>query len=159
MFFDETEKEEALHEIRKRKILQCENEILAIIQSDDYIDGEVSKSELYMEEAFENNQLDYVQEALMQIYYSNIQNAHILEGVLIMFSCMPYDAVEPKGQIVAMGLVSNKELIVKDRAIQCFERWNSKRGLDVLRSLDCHPNWLQKYVDKVIMYIERCGKE
>ena len=76
-----------------------------------------------------------------------------------MVSCVPYEVVQPKGQAIAMGLLSNKELLIRDRAIQCFERWNSKKGLDVLKSLDCQPKWLQKYVDKIIKYIERDGVE
>lgn len=53
----------------------------------------------------------------------------------------------------------NKILSVRDKAIQCFERWNSKKGLAYLRNVSCYPKWLQNYVDKVIMYIERDGME
>lgn len=76
-----------------------------------------------------------------------------------MIACVPYEAVSPKGQIMAMGLLTNKILSVRDKAIQCFERWNSKKGLAYLRNVSCYPKWLQNYVDKVIMYIERDGME
>ena len=98
-------------------------------------------------------------EALMQIYLKNLSNVHFLEGILVMISAVPYEIVEPKGQTMAMGLLTNKELLIRDRAIQCFEQWNSKKGLEVLKSIECQPKWLQKYVDKVIMYIERDGIE
>ena len=156
---DDKDLEREMQEFRKGKIMQFSNEISIIINHDEYIDGEVSQSEIFMKEAYENEQIDYVMEALMQIYLNNLSNIHVLEGVLVMISCVPYEAVLPKGQTMAMGLLSNKELLIRDRAIQCFERWNSKKGLDVLKSLDCQPKWLQKYVDKIIMYIERDGVE
>lgn len=151
--------EREMHEFRKGKIMQFSNEISIIINHDEYIDGEVSQSEIFMKQAYENEQIDYVMEALMQIYLNNLSNIHVLEGVLVMISCVPYEAVRPKGQTMAMGLLSNKELLIRDRAIQCFERWNSKKGLGILKSLDCQPKWLQKYVDKIIVYIERDGIE
>ena len=145
---NDKELEREMQEFRKGKI-----------NHDEYVDGEVSQSEIFMKEAYENEQMDYVMEALMQIYMDNLSNVHVLEGILVMVSCVPYEVVQPKGQAIAMGLLSNKELLIRDRAIQCFERWNSKKGLDVLKSLDCQPKWLQKYVDKIIKYIERDGVE
>lgn len=151
--------EREMQEFRKGKIMQFSNEISIIINHDEYVDGEVSQSEIFMKEAYENEQMDYVMESLMQIYMDSLSNIHVLEGILTMISCVPYEVVQPKGQAIAMGLLSNKELLIRDRAIQCFERWNSKKGLDALKSIDCQPKWLQKYVDKIIMYIERDGVE
>lgn len=156
---NDKELEREMQEFRKGKIMQFSNEINIIINHDEYVDGEVSQSEIFMKDAYENEQMDYVMEALMQIYMDSLSNIHVLEGILVMISCVPYEVVHPKGQAIAMGLLSNKELLIRDRAIQCFERWNSKKGLDVLKSLDCQPKWLQKYVDKIIKYIERDGVE
>lgn len=157
IYYIDEELEKEMQAFRQNKIMLYYNEISSIIKRDEYIDGEVSQSEIFMQAAYENGQMDYVMEALMQIYSKNLLNSHELEGVLMMISCVPYEAVEPKGQVMAIGLLSNKELLIRDRAIQCFERWNSKKGLMTLKSLDCQPNWLQNYVDKVIMYIERDG--
>ena len=157
IYYNDTDIEKEMQAFRNRKIMRLSYEINMIINHDEYLDGEISQSEIFMKDAYANGQMDYVTEALMQIYSSNLLNTHILEGILVMISCVPYEAVEPKGQIMAMGLLSNKELVIRDRAIQCFERWNSKKGLVTLKSLDCQPKWLQKYVDKVIMYIERDG--
>lgn len=142
---------------RKAVITEFANEIYAIISHDEYDDGELSRSEIYIREACESKNIEYVMDALMEIYMSNLNNYHVLEGILIMVSSIPYEDAYPKGQIMAMGLLSNKELLIRDRAIQCFERWNSKKGLKVLKNLECNPQWLQRYVDKVIMYIEKDG--
>ncbi len=146
-------------EIRNKAISQYENEIRILIRQDEFIDGEVSRSERYMKEGYEQGQLDFIADALMRVYSSNLGEAHMLEGILTMIASVPYEAISPKGQIMAMGLLSNKTLSVRDKAIQCFERWNSKKGLDYLKNISCSPKWLQNYVDKVVMYIERDGIE
>lgn len=159
IYFIDKDIEKEMQAFRAKKIMGLSNEISIIINHDEYLDGEVSQSELFMKNAYDNGQMDYVTEALMQIYSVNLLNVHVLEGILVMIACVPYEAVEPKGQVMAMGLLANRELIIRDRAIQCFERWNSKKGLTALKSLDCQPKWLQKYVDKVILYIEKDGSE
>lgn len=143
--------------LREATIAQLENEIISIIQHDEFLDGEISQSERFIENALLNDQIEDLAEALMQVYLSNLSSPNILEGILVMISSVPYEAIEPSGQIMAMGLLSYKDLSVRDKAVQCFERWNSKKGLSILKSLDCHPKWLQHYVDEVIMYIERGG--
>lgn len=144
-------------ERKKHLLSQISNEIRILIKQDEFIDGEPSKSETYMREVAENGQIDLVMDALMDVYSGNLLDPHTLEGILSMISSVPFDIVAPKGQVMAMGLLSNKELSVRDKAIQCFERWNSKRGIEYLKSLDCHPQWLQKYVEKVMLYLERDG--
>lgn len=140
-------------------ISQYCNEIRMLIKQDDFVDGKSSESEHFMLDAYKHEEIDFVADALMSIYSSCLDDAHVLEGILTMISCVPYEAISPKGQIMAMGLLTNKALSVRDKAIQCFEKWNSKKGLDYLKSIECSPAWLQKYVNKVIMYIERDGNE
>ena len=144
---------------KERIVKQYLNEFRNLILQDEFIDGEISKSEQYMQELYRSGQINYASESLMLLYSQSLSDEHILEGILTVISCVPYDAIAPQGQIMAVGLLSNKILSVRDKAIQCFERWNSKKGLSYLRSLDCHPSWLQKYVGKVISYIERDGEE
>ena len=146
-------------EVREKIISQYANEIRILIRQDEFIDGEVSRSERYMKEGYAQGQLDFIADALMRVYSSNLGEAHMLEGILTMIASVPYGAISPKGQIMAMGLLANKTLSVRDKAIQCFERWNSKKGLDYLKNISCSPKWLQNYVDKVVMYIERDGIE
>lgn len=69
-------------EAREKIILRYANEIRILIQQDEFIDGEVSRSEQYMIEGYEQGQLDFITEALMRVYSSNLGEAHILEGIL-----------------------------------------------------------------------------
>ena len=146
-------------EKRDEIILQYTNELRILIKQDEFIDGEISQSEYYMLDAYKQGELHYVIDAIMKLYSCSLTNVHMLKGILTIIACVPYEAIEPQGQIMAMGLLTHKSLSVRDKAIQCFEKWNSKKGLPYLKNIKCSPKWLQRYAEKVIMYIERDGIE
>lgn len=151
--------EKAVLVYRDMKIEIAVNEISTLISRDEFIDGEVSKSEKYMESVYQGDDFDCIKEALMKVYTKNFSDSHMMEGILMMISRVPYASVDPQGTVMALGLLAHKDLGVRDKAIQCFERWNSKRGLAILKNIKCSPKWLQNYADKVITYIEKEGIE
>ena len=134
------------------------NDILSTIASDEFEDGEISNSERYMKNNMTLETKDYILDALMQIYINKYNDEHVLLGVMEMISCMKYEDVEPKGQVMTLGLLQHENIYLRDRAIQVYEQWNSKKGIDVLKTLKYDQKWLQDYVDKVIKYLERDGE-
>ena len=74
-----------------------------------------------------------------------------------MLGILSYEQASPQGQIMALGLLQHENFSVRDKAIQTFERWNSKKGINILSHLNCDDIWLQNYIDKVIKYLERDG--
>ena len=80
-------------------------------------------------------------------------------GLLTMFGSLSYESASPQGQTMALGLLQHENFSVRDKAVQTFERWNSKKGINILSHLSCDDIWLQKYVSKVIKYLERDGKD
>lgn len=135
-------------------------DILNIIQNDSFEDGEISQSEQYMDECYNDVNASYIKEALMNIYldwFSDIHAEHILTGILTMLGVRTYEEMQPHGQTMVLGLLQHRDIYLRDKAIQTFERWNSKKGIPVLEGLRCDQKWLQNYVDKVIMYLKRDG--
>lgn len=143
---------------RKAIVKEYENTILSIISTDEYEDGVISNSERFIKEKLSIQSKEYILDALMQIYISKYDDEHVLLGVMEMISCMKYDEAEPKGQIMALGLLQHKNIYLRDRAIQVYEQWNSKKGISALKNLRCDQKWLQDYVDKAIKYLERDGE-
>ena len=117
----------------------------------------VTKSEEYIRDTFSTETSEQIKAAIMELYLSNLDHPHVLTGLLTMISCIPYRNAVPQCPIMALGLLQNKDISIRDKAIQVFEKWNSKEGIPILRSLQCDRKWLQKYVDKVILYLERDG--
>jgi hypothetical protein len=143
---------------REEIIEEYRNSILSVIAHDEFEDGEISDSEKYMQQTMTAENRDFILKALMKIYIERYNDEHTLLGVMEMISCKKYEEVEPDGQVMALGLLQHKNIYLRDRAIQVYEQWNSKKGIDILKELKCDQKWLQDYVDKVIMYLERDGE-
>lgn len=156
---EENNENEKIKEEKDMIVAKISEQILATIQRDVFEDGEISQSEQYMLEKYNDCIGIYIKEALMQIYLDYYANEHVLNGVLTMISAKTYEDMEPQGQIIALGLLQHKDVYVRDKAIQVFERWNSKKGIHILENLHCDQQWLQNYVNKVIKYLKRDGVE
>lgn len=144
-------------EARRTVVIQYKSDILNLIRNDYFEAGFVSQSEQYIFNTANGNNVEYIREAANELYLEFYNDSHVLTGLLIMMGTLDYETAEPQGQTMALGLLQHEDISVRDRAIQAFERWNSKKGLPVLKSLHCDRAWLQRYVDKVISYLERDG--
>ena len=146
-----------IDKIRKQIIDQYKIEIRSIIQNDNFEDGFYSQSEIFIDDQLTDENISYIKSALNELYLECIKNSHVLTGIMLMAGRVSYDKASPELPTMAIGLLQHKDDDVRDRAIQAFERWNSKKGLGVLESLRCEKAWMQRYVDKVIEYIKREG--
>lgn len=144
---------------RKTIVNQYKSDILNVITNDIFEAGIISQSEFYISDTANEDNVEYIREAANELYLEYYNNPHILTGLLIMMGTLNYEKAEPQGQTMALGLLQHEDISVRDRAIQAFERWNSKKGLTVLKSLHCDIKWLERYVNKVISYLERDGKD
>ena len=146
-----------INTIRKQLVEQYKIEILSIIQNDIFEDGFYSQSESFIDDQLTHDNIAYIKSALNELYIEFIKNSHVLTGIMLMCGRVSYDDAFPELQTMAIGLLQHKDDEVRDREIQSFERWNSKKGLNVLESLRCEKTWMQRYVNKVIEYIKREG--
>lgn len=145
-------------EEREVFVNNCRIQLLNSIINDEFIDGEVSRTEKLVKEMFGWNR-EAVMSALMDIYleYFTEQDTHVLKGVLELLSVLPYDEVRPSGQIMALGVMRHKNKYVVKKGIQLYERWNSKEGIKIIKTLHFEETRFQKYAEQVIEYLERDG--
>lgn len=145
-------------EEREVFVNNCRIQLLNSIINDEFIDGEVSRTENLVKEMFGRNR-EAVMSALMDIYleYFTEQDTHVLKGVLELLSVLPYDEVRPSGQIMALGVMRHKNKYVVKKGIQLYERWNSKEGIKIIKTLHFEETRFQKYAEQVIEYLERDG--
>lgn len=144
---------------RVKVVKQYKIDLLNIVLNDSFESGVISQSENYIDRCANKDNVEYIREAANELYLEHFSEPHILTGLLIMMGSLTYNDASPQGQTMALGLLQHECITVRDRAIQVFERWNSKKGINVLKSLHCDRVWLQKYVDKVILYLERDGED
>lgn len=109
--------------------------------------GEISEFDEYV---MNNIQDENVLKAINQIYLDNFDNEEILVKILHSISEIDYKLVNPYGQTIAIAAISNKNLVVKQKAIETFERWQNEDSIKILENIDVREKWLKKYVQKVL---------
>lgn len=109
--------------------------------------GVISEFDEYV---IENIQNENVLKAINQIYIDNFNKEDILIKILNAISEVEYEKVNPYGQTIAIAAISNKNLVVKQKAIETFERWHNEESIKILENIDVREKWLKKHVEKVI---------
>lgn len=136
-----------------------EKKILKIISTDCYESGTISNIERFMKTECTPNNLPCIIEAAQQVLRNNLTNEHIVEGILTLLSTKSYEEMQPQGTFMCLSLLSNVNYSIRDKAVQTYEKWNSKKGIIDLKSVKCEIPWLQDYINKVINDLEEFGNE
>lgn len=135
------------------------DEILSTIKKDDYDEGKISLIEKYMEKDFSKAELDLIKNIIQTITLENLSNIKIINGILRLITTRTYDEMYPEGQYICLSLLQNKNISLREKGIQTFEYWKSKKGIPILESLECDRVWLQDYVNRVIDNLKKYGKD
>lgn len=147
-----------MEEAEKELAETFKQDIISVISSDFFEDGVTSGSERYVKSVLRESNYKVFKDALMDLYLIHYSDSHVLTGLLKMVGAMDYQLAKPQGPIMALGLLQHENLFIRDRAIRVYEKWNSKEAIPTLQRLRCDAKWLQRYVDKVIYFLERDGK-
>lgn len=136
-----------------------EKKILKIINSDYYESGLISNIEKFMRTDCNSDNLPFIIEAAQQVLRKNLTNEHVVEGILTLLSTRSYEEMEPQGTFMCLSLLSNINYNIRDKAVQTYEKWNSKKGINDLLSVHFQEEWLQDYINKVIENLRKYGKD
>lgn len=136
---------------------QYEKKIYEILCADRFEVGEKSNIDDFLY-SLPNESLCYIKPALLRILSRNENNNHIIEGILRIFSFFEYKDMKPEGPTACLALFSHKSVLIKNKAIQVFEKWNSRDSLIQLENHVCSPSWIQAHLQNVISYIKEYGK-
>lgn len=95
-------------------------------------------------------------EILSEIVNENLDDEHILEGVLHILSSLPYTEMIPMGITIGIACGFNHSPLVIDRLIACFEDWEDPAAIRILESMDLAKTpWLSNYRDRVISTLKQ----
>lgn len=134
--------------------LTFRQELLARMDDEDYISGETSLSELFVEDIMQIHGEDWTMMQLSQLCQQDDVSPHTLIGILHMISHFPYETVYSYGPSIAQKALEHENEDVRDFAIKAFENWEDKAHLPVLKKVKYKEEWLQKYLDAVIADFE-----
>lgn len=91
---------------------------------------------------------------LGNVYKENALNNKIIKSILYILSKIKPNKLNGIEEGIIAFALMNKDYEIRDLALQCFEKWNDKRYLNLLRSLDMNVDFLQEYLNYIINELE-----
>lgn len=137
--------------IKKQKM------ILALLKSEDYIEGEITKTQLYFESVYAENPLVF-REAFQNTWLELFRQrkANELRKFICIASCMDYDTLKDRADAIILAASVFEDKFVNEAALRAAEAWgDSKLALYLTGMRNFGIAWLDDYKKSVIEYLER----
>lgn len=94
-------------------------------------------------------------EWLNSLLIDNFARPSVLTKLLRILANFDYQDIYPEGPTMAALTLHHRDLEVQECSVRAFESWRSIKSIEILDNLKVADGWLQKYIDKVVMYLKR----
>lgn len=125
--------------------------VIAYLNSEDYQDGEISKTHLYLETLFHQNQMQF-REVFQQVWlklYS--QDAEGLRDFICISAGLDYDWLQDRADALVLGSFLHRDENVNEAGLRAVESWDNPTHSDLLsNSKPFEDPYLEEYRKSVI---------
>lgn len=91
---------------------------------------------------------------LNNVYQEYALNNKIIKSILYIIGRLNPNYLNGIEVGITAFALNNVDYEVRDMALQCFEKWNNKKHLRLLKSLKLDVDFLQEYLESIIKQIE-----
>ena len=143
--------------VRNKVAERCSKEILHYVFHDEYIEGDVGKTHLYLENIYLTKGVDVFRDSF-QLTWINLftnNNPTYLYTLACISAGLPFEWFETHGLSALLGCSSHKSELVNEACIRMAESWEQPDHalyLDNMRSFDIE--WLEKYKLETIIFLK-----
>jgi hypothetical protein len=127
-------------------------QIFNSLTNDDFEYGKSSKTEIILKKLLEDNN-NLAKEAIQYLWVKNYSDKNILCALLRTISHFDYYELSPQNMLFTTSAIAHKDEEVIECAIRCCENWDNNEVLDILKNVKCHVDWMNNYLNEVIMNI------
>lgn len=143
----------------RREIADKRAYILNLLENDIYEPGVITQLQRYIERQLKEenagNQPKGIQQLLGDIYLECFQNSvAMFVNLLQVVSQIDYALISPAGPIMAIAATRHEDCEVREYGLRCYENWEDKASLKILKKLHFEETWLQNYLNMLIADLE-----
>ena len=138
------------------EIQRAVKQIISFVMSDDFVEGEITKTQLYLEKLNLKNPYLFIEAfstAWVKLYASDNEN-HLFT-LLSVSSCLPYEWLRQHGDALILGCSSHESELVNEACIRLAESWEISEHaskLEKMKAFEC--DWLESYRQETISYLK-----
>lgn len=130
------------------------NMLLDLLKSDDYIEGEITKSQIFLESLYDKS-TNLFGEVFQNVWLKLYNNNYELRKYLCIASCMEYQMLKDKADVLVLGGASHADPFVNEAALRAAEAWADPKFLIYFEQLrEFEFDWLNDYKNSVVEYLE-----
>ncbi|MGY8868869.1 MAG: hypothetical protein ACKVJE_00390 [Pseudomonadales bacterium] len=130
-------------------------DLIRLIKFDEYIEGEVSKTGLFLESLYKQNQAvfrDCFQKAWLELYTH--KNPELIATFINIASTLDYEWLEDSADALILAAYNHKDTYVNDSTLRAIESWEQPKHLDYLEQMrPIGIDWLDDYKQSVLQYL------
>ncbi|WP_406860982.1 hypothetical protein WHU70_14325 [Escherichia coli] len=136
------------------QVQRCLKNALLYLKSENYIEGEITKTQIYLESLSEKNKslfLEVFQRVWVSIYYS----PEYLRNFLYIAASMDYELMKDCADVLILGCSAHEDVLVQEAAIRAFESWENPEHASHLRAMrKFNEKWIEDYRQSTINFLE-----
>ncbi|AUK01983.1 hypothetical protein ABUT56_17120 [Escherichia coli] len=136
------------------QVQRCLKNALLYLKSENYIEGEITKTQIYLESLSEKNKslfLEVFQRVWVSIYYS----PEYLRNFLYIAASMDYELMKDRADVLILGCSAHEDVLVQEAAIRAFESWENPEHASHLRAMrKFNEKWIEDYRQSTINFLE-----
>lgn len=136
------------------KVNKSVSRIIELVYSDDFVEGESSKTQLYMEYLYHKDRaifLESFNRAWVELY---THESYYIMTFLNVASTISYDWLGYRADSIVMGFNSIDDPYVNEAAIRAIESWEQKSHINILERMRVFDKkWIEQYKLDVIEYL------
>jgi hypothetical protein len=138
----------------ERKIKKSVEKLIGLIFSEEYIDGEISKSQIYLENLYYQDQeifFEVFSRASVSIYK---EDNHYITTFINVASSIEYDWLKHRADLMIMSFNSLDDAMVNEATIRAVESWERKDHIPILEKMrKFDSEWVEEYKLAVLEYL------
>ena len=136
------------------EVNKCIKKTLSYLKSDNIVEGDVSKTQIYLEALAEKDRLLFLevfQKTWVAVYYS----PEHLRNYLCVAASMDYSLMKDRADVLILGCSAHEDALVQEAAIRAFESWENPEHATHLRAMrKFEEKWIEDYKQRTILFLE-----
>jgi hypothetical protein len=137
-----------------RQVVKGVQRLIEIIFSENYVDGELSKAQIYLEYLY-NMDRDVFYEVFSRTCVSMYkEGSHYITTFINVASTIDYEWLSYRADLMITSFNSLDEPLVNEATIRAVESWEQKKHIEILeRMRRFESKWLEDYKTAVLSYL------
>lgn len=127
--------------------------LLQLLHNVEFEFGYETPADKYVREAL-SKYGTFVREWINDVFLQSFDDPQTLSAILRVLSHFEYSQMYPQGMTIAIAATRHEDAEVQECGIRCFENWEAKDSIPILKNILFSESWLNDYLEDVIADLE-----